>query len=392
MVERKSRLQPWRYILEVACQLAALGHPVTLLSDGDGPLPTEILKTQVKVWQISSVRNPVWKPNRTLLDAIHHIAPQILIWHVSLTSFLYQLVPNDLSVPIVGLFSSPIYQPQELLRLGTRKLLKGYYLSGVNLAASLAPNWLLRPLVSKKQITSLIVQTETTRRLLEQNGLWTKPIQVILPGIDKNWLEFDPQTITAVRSSLYFNKNDLVVLYFGSPAELRGLPTLLKAFVNARRRLQNLKLMILSRSQSTEWKREEHFIETFIHDNNIEREVNVINGFLEPGMLAEHVSAADIIALPFEMLTTDAPLSILEAMALGKPIVTTRVACLPELVSYGDGYLAEPGDVNSLSEAILRAAEKKLMHPNQILTKSEKGYIRSWQSMGVEWSNNLQSL
>jgi glycosyltransferase involved in cell wall biosynthesis len=47
------------------------------------------------------------------------------------------------------------------------------------------------------------------------------------------------------------------------------------------------------------------------------------------------------------------PMSILEAMSYGMPIVSTRVGGIPELVRHGlDGYLVEPGDVGGLASAM----------------------------------------
>jgi glycosyltransferase involved in cell wall biosynthesis len=46
------------------------------------------------------------------------------------------------------------------------------------------------------------------------------------------------------------------------------------------------------------------------------------------------------------------PLVVMEAMAAGKPIVSTAVGCVPELVSEATGSLVEPGDMAGLSEAL----------------------------------------
>jgi glycosyltransferase involved in cell wall biosynthesis len=386
------QLQPWRYLAEVACQLAVLGHSVTALSDGEEPLASEMLKSKVKVRRISSVKNPVWKPNHILLDAIHQTAPEVIIWHLGMTSFLYQSIPSDLNIPIVGLFSNPVYHPREFTRLGLRKLLKYRRFIKVHLVGSLAPYWLLHLLTSKNKVNSLVVQTKTTRRSLELAGFWLKPIQVIPPGVDERWSEFDRQKIAAVRSSWGFDKEALVLLYYGSLSELRGLSTLLQALVRARHTLSNLKLVILSRRRPNEWVREDRALNRLLQNHCLQPHVKVISGFLEPDALVSNVADADIITLPFELLPSDAPLSILEVLALGKPIVTTRVACLPELVSSGEGYLAEPGDPNSLSEAIERAAARHLVGPGKILSYPERNVARSWQEMGMEWSNYLQSL
>ncbi|MFN9440737.1 MAG: glycosyltransferase family 4 protein [Planctomycetota bacterium] len=70
--------------------------------------------------------------------------------------------------------------------------------------------------------------------------------------------------------------------------------------------------------------------------------------------------AADAAVLPC-VLTPDGerdgiPIFLCEAMALGVPPVTTPVAGIPELVRDGEtGFLARPGDVATLADALARA-------------------------------------
>ena len=46
------------------------------------------------------------------------------------------------------------------------------------------------------------------------------------------------------------------------------------------------------------------------------------------------------------------PIVIMEAFAMGRPVITTRIAGIPELVDEKCGWLAEPGDAGSLAVAI----------------------------------------
>ena len=50
------------------------------------------------------------------------------------------------------------------------------------------------------------------------------------------------------------------------------------------------------------------------------------------------------------------PLTVMEAMAAGKPVVATGVGCVPELVASEAGRLVPPGDVNALEAAMYEVA------------------------------------
>jgi glycosyltransferase involved in cell wall biosynthesis len=68
------------------------------------------------------------------------------------------------------------------------------------------------------------------------------------------------------------------------------------------------------------------------------------------------LSAADVVVVP-QRETPDTvgqvPAKIFDAMALGRPMVSTRVSMIPEILD-GCALLVEPGDVSGLSAAILR--------------------------------------
>ena len=60
---------------------------------------------------------------------------------------------------------------------------------------------------------------------------------------------------------------------------------------------------------------------------------------------------ADVFCLP--SFAEGIPVVLMEAMALGRPVVTTRIAGIPELVEDGvSGLLVAPGHVEELVEAL----------------------------------------
>jgi glycosyltransferase involved in cell wall biosynthesis len=81
------------------------------------------------------------------------------------------------------------------------------------------------------------------------------------------------------------------------------------------------------------------------------------------------------------------PVSILEAMATGKPVIAPRVGSIPESVAEGEtGYLFEPGDLSILSQRLLecltnsqRATEmgdagRSVVETNWSLNRMVSGY------------------
>jgi glycosyltransferase involved in cell wall biosynthesis len=84
-------------------------------------------------------------------------------------------------------------------------------------------------------------------------------------------------------------------------------------------------------------------------------------GVVSPDRLAALYIGADLLVLP--TFSEASPLVAFEAMACGTPVLSTRVAGLPELVhDWQTGFLVKPGDVGQLAIAIrfLTADRKKL--------------------------------
>lgn len=62
----------------------------------------------------------------------------------------------------------------------------------------------------------------------------------------------------------------------------------------------------------------------------------------------------DVFVMP--SFTEGTPNSIIEAMAHGRPIIATSVGGIPDMVDDDSGILVNPGDVQALSEAMLKLA------------------------------------
>jgi colanic acid/amylovoran biosynthesis glycosyltransferase len=79
-----------------------------------------------------------------------------------------------------------------------------------------------------------------------------------------------------------------------------------------------------------------------------------------------HLSRASMFVLPSVVTATGdrdgIPVALMEAMAVGLPVVSTRVSGIPELIAHGQsGLLAEPKDEVDLSQCM----EQLLLNPHQ---------------------------
>jgi glycosyltransferase involved in cell wall biosynthesis len=67
----------------------------------------------------------------------------------------------------------------------------------------------------------------------------------------------------------------------------------------------------------------------------------------------ERLAAADVFVLP--SLAEGVPVALMEAMAIGLPVVSTSVMGIPELVTSGEsGLLVRPGRADELADALGR--------------------------------------
>lgn len=79
-------------------------------------------------------------------------------------------------------------------------------------------------------------------------------------------------------------------------------------------------------------------------------------GFVEDAH--EWMAACSFVVLPSHL--DGMPLVVLEAQALGKPVIASRVGSVPEMIEDGQtGILCEPGDIDGFANAALRLLDSE---------------------------------
>jgi len=77
-----------------------------------------------------------------------------------------------------------------------------------------------------------------------------------------------------------------------------------------------------------------------------------VTGRIAPERMGDYLRLFDIMVFP-SLFSEGCPISMLEAMALGRPIIASRVAAIPEILRHGEnGLLVEPGSSREIADAI----------------------------------------
>ena len=90
-------------------------------------------------------------------------------------------------------------------------------------------------------------------------------------------------------------------------------------------------------------------IEAMIRAEGLEDHVALL-GWRSHAQVRALIAGARALVLP--SFAEGLPIVLMEAMALGRPVVTTRITGIPELVTRDTGWLVEPGDAAGLAEAL----------------------------------------
>lgn len=152
------------------------------------------------------------------------------------------------------------------------------------------------------------------------------------------------ETPEQTRSRLGIGADEIVIGHVGVQEERKGQKFLLEVFSALRKETGDLKLRLVLEGTGPL----RAFLEAMVRDLRLEDSVT----FCQEANIYNLYQCIDLFVLPsigFE----DFPNVILETMSLGKPVIGTRVAGIPEQIRDGyNGYVVEPKDSAGLCRAM----------------------------------------
>ena len=175
-------------------------------------------------------------------------------------------------------------------------------------------------------------------------------VQTIYNGIDLN-LFSSPKTSSISRKDLGFSKDEFVIVYSGRINSEKGISELIDALLQLRD-IPQIRLMVLGSSFFNNVKNEDSFIHSLKHKvKRIENKI-IFTGFIPYNRVPDYLQLADIAVLP-SMWEEPFGLTIIEALAVGLPLITTRSGGIPEICE-GIAYIVDRKNIiNNLTNAIL---------------------------------------
>ncbi len=198
-----------------------------------------------------------------------------------------------------------------------------------------------------------------------------KPVSVIPFGIDVK--KFAPRAANSL-----FNEDDFVVGSIKPLETLYNTNVLVRAFAQLRQKHAHLKLLIVGEG-STE-KQLKELCDTLGINNDV-----VFTGRIPFQQISNYYNMLDVLVNISEYESFG--VSIIEAMACGKPVVVTNVGGLKEIVSSDAlGLKVDVGSVEQTAKAIDKLISDKELY-NRISANGRRHVIENYS-----WENNLRQM
>lgn len=164
------------------------------------------------------------------------------------------------------------------------------------------------------------------------------------------------------------------ILFLGKVSKEKGIYDLIEVVnVLIKENKLNISLQICGNDDN-------NILSKLINKYNLKNDVEVegwVEGFKKSSLLAN----ADIFILPSYI--EGLPICILEAMSYKKPIITTPVGGIPEIITHDkNGILVPPGDKNALAKAIITLYSD----PDKCQLIGNAGY----ETSKAFWSDNIK--
>lgn len=184
------------------------------------------------------------------------------------------------------------------------------------------------------KVKEIIAVSESAKTFIEYFADENK-IRVIPNGVDVNRFSSENKNE---------NNRGPVILYMGRLVPKKGVPVLIRAMKNIVKKYPDALLLIGGKGKM------KTFLSSYANTLGLKENVRFL-GYVPDNMLPNLYSSSDVFILP-SITAESFGITLLEAMASGKPVIGSSVGGIPEVI--GDcGLIVEPGNPKKLSDAVI---------------------------------------
>jgi glycosyltransferase involved in cell wall biosynthesis len=167
------------------------------------------------------------------------------------------------------------------------------------------------------------------------------------------------------------------ILYLGGLLRRKGVDVLIRALVGLKSEHPTVKLHIVGAGSAL------NYLKTLSIQKGIERDV-VFWGQADYSSIPKFYKGADVCVFPTRLEAFG--ITILEAMASGKPVIASKVGGIPEIISDGkNGILIEPNDPEALSKAIVMVYQDNALMKRLSANALETAARYSWKNIAEKY-------
>lgn len=251
---------------------------------------------------------------------------------------------------------------------------------------SFSPKLMLQTAMMRYVINNadMVVVAHRALAILVKKFNKDKPVSLIPNGADTEIFCPRPRNLSLIRD-LKIDPQDITILFSGHMGDEKGLDTLVYAARLVTKRYKGVKFLIAG-------------------DGSIKNKIVLLvkrmklqsffrfTGFVEAETLAEYISLADICVAPYKplphysVMQIETPMKVVQYMAVGKPVIMSKVSEENVISWSGGGILTDPLSPEKLAEQIIDLivdeSSRKMM--------GRKG--REYVEHNLKWSSIAEKL
>lgn len=194
----------------------------------------------------------------------------------------------------------------------------------------------------------ICVSDYITARVQSINPSTIGKCKTVYNAIDLKRVE---NTIPAKRECLGLCDKDFIIIFSGRLIEEKGIRQLIQA-IRQTQDIPNLKLVIIGASTYGRDEQPTTYIKQLMAESEPIKDNVVFTGFVNYDQVLSYLKMADIAVVP-SMWEEPFGLTVVEAMAVGLPLITTRSGGIPEICEGVATIVERDNIVDNLAAAIL---------------------------------------